>query len=95
MIAPFFSARSPNPPPRDRGDLKDTILATPLNENSTTDGPPNLYGTRLAQVILVRRDGRVMYIERDIWALDGAGAAVRASAKENTRSFIFRLGSDW
>ena len=57
-----------------------------------TDAPSVLYGTRLAQVVLVRRDGRVTYIERDIWTLDETGAAVRA--KDSTRSFIFRLGSD-
>jgi uncharacterized protein with NRDE domain len=62
--------------------------------SSRTDEPLDLYGTRLSQVLLVRRDGRVTYTERDIWALDGRGAAVRASP-ENTRSFIFRLGSDW
>jgi uncharacterized protein with NRDE domain len=50
------------------------------------------YGTRLAQVILVRRDGRVTYIERDVWTLDGAGEPVRASAAD-MRSFVFRLGS--
>lgn len=58
-----------------------------------THAPSILYGTRLAQVILVRRDGRVTYIERDVWALDGTGAAVRAKA-DSTRSFMFRLGSD-
>jgi len=90
-----FSARSPIPPPRERGELKNTILVPPLSTSSATDAaPPDLYGTRLAQVLLVRRDGRVTYIERDIWALDGTGAAVRASP-ENMRSFIFRLGSDW
>jgi uncharacterized protein with NRDE domain len=61
--------------------------------SSKIDTPPDLYGTRLAQVMLVRRDGRVTYIDRDIWALDDAGAALRASP-ENMRSFIFRLGSD-
>jgi uncharacterized protein with NRDE domain len=90
----FLSARSPIPPPRERGELKNTIFVPPLSTSSKTGGPPSLYGTRLAQVLLVRRDGRVTYIERDIWALDGTGAAVRASP-ENTRSFIFRLGSDW
>ena len=90
---PFFfnSARSPNPPPREREEFKNTILAPPL---SMSNAPHDMYGTRLAQVILVRRDGRVTYIERDIWALDGTGAAVRASP-ENMRSFILRLGSDW
>jgi uncharacterized protein with NRDE domain len=59
-----------------------------------TDAPGGIYGTRLAQVVLVRRDGRVTFIERDIWALDDTGATVRASA-DNMRSFIFHLGSDW
>jgi hypothetical protein len=59
---------------------------------STADAPPDLYGTRLAQVLLVRRDGRVTYIERDIWALDGTGAAAVRASPENMRSFIFRLG---
>ena len=90
----FFSARSPFPPPREREELKNTILAPPLSISSTRDAPPDLYGTRLAQVLLVRRDGRVTYIERDIWALDDTGAAVCASP-ENMRSFILRLGSDW
>lgn len=56
--------------------------------------PDAPYGTRLAQVILVRRDGRVTFIERDVWMLDDTGATVRASA-DNMRSFIFHLGSDW
>jgi Transport and Golgi organisation 2 len=95
----IFSARSLIPPTREREELKkNTILVPPLTMSSrtstATDAPPELYGTRLAQVVLVRRDGRVTYIERDIWALDGIGAAVRASPY-NTRSFIFRLGSDW
>jgi uncharacterized protein with NRDE domain len=55
--------------------------------------PPTDYGTRLAQVILVRRDGRVTYIERDVWVLDGTGAPVRASVTE-MKSFRFHLGSD-
>ncbi len=90
----LFSACSPIPPPRERGERKNTILVHPLiATSSTTDAPPDPYGTRLAQVILVRRDGRVTYIERDIWALDDTGAAACASA-DNMRSFIFRLGSD-
>ena len=31
------------------------------------------YGTRLSTVILIRRDGSVTFIERDIWALDESG----------------------
>ena len=89
LITLFFSARSPNPVPRERGELKNTILVPPLR---MTDAPSVIYGTRLAQVVLVKRDGHVTYIERDVWTLDETGAAVRA--KDSTRSFIFRLGSD-
>ncbi|KAI0278203.1 NRDE protein-domain-containing protein [Russula aff. rugulosa BPL654] len=86
----LLTTRSPFPSPRERGEPKNTIIVPPL---SRSDAPLDLYGTRLAQVLLVHRDGRVTYAERDIWTLDGTGAAVRASP-ENTRSFIFRLGSD-
>jgi uncharacterized protein with NRDE domain len=92
LIALDFSARSPLPPPRERGELKNAILVPPLSTSSTADAPPDLYGTRLAQVLLVRRDGCVTYIERDIWALDGTGAAAVRASPESMRSFIFRLG---
>jgi uncharacterized protein with NRDE domain len=55
--------------------------------------PDALYGTRLAQVILVQRNGRVTYVERDVWTLDDHGAPVRASATD-VRSFKFHLGSN-
>jgi uncharacterized protein with NRDE domain len=55
------------------------------------DTPDAFYGTRLAQVILVRRNGRVTYVERDVWTLDDHGAPVRASAAD-VRSFRFHLG---
>jgi len=70
------------------------IFTPPYVDVSSTPGAPSCYrGTRLAQVILVRRDGRVIYIERDVWTLDGAGMPVRASAAD-MRSFMFRLGSN-
>lgn len=57
--------------------------------------PPQagVYGTRLAQVILIRRDGRVTYVECDVWMLDSAGAPVRASAAD-MRLFTFSVGPD-
>jgi len=65
-----------------------------VDVSSGMPGAPTSYrGTRMAQVILVRRDGRVTYIERDVWTLDGAGKPVRASAAD-IRSFMFRLGSN-
>jgi hypothetical protein len=89
----IFSARTPDPLPRERAELRNTILVPPFNESSAPGEPGVFYGTRLAQVILIRRDGRVKYVERDVWRLDGAGNPVRASAAD-MRSFVFRLGSD-
>ena len=54
----------------------------------SADGP--FYGTRLSTVILVRRDGGVLFVERDIWALDVAGHAVKAD-RTSERTFRFRL----
>jgi hypothetical protein len=83
----------PDPPPRERAELKNTILVPPFKESSEPGAPPVFFGTRLAQAILIRRDGRVTYVERDVWTLDGAGTPVRASAADK-RLFMFRLGSD-
>ena len=69
------------------------IFVPPFNVSSMPGAPSASYGTRLAQVILVKRDGRVTYIERDVWTLDGAGTPVRASTAD-MRSFMFRLGSN-
>jgi len=88
-----FSAHSSVPPPRERAELKNVILVPPLKVSSTPDAPPAFYGTRLAQVILVRRNGRVTFVERDVWTLDDQGAPVRASATD-VRSFRFHLGSN-
>jgi uncharacterized protein with NRDE domain len=38
-------------------------------EGSTEYVKPTFYGTRLSTVLLVRRDGTVLFIERDIWKL--------------------------
>jgi len=90
----LLTAHSPNPPPRVRAETRNAICVPPLNDANNEPGAPlAYYGTRLAQVILVRRDGRVTFIERDVWTLDGAGTPVRASAAD-MRSFVFRLGSN-
>ena len=47
--------------------------------SSTASGnlpPPAPYGTRLSTVLLVRSNGQVLFIERDIWKLgDGVGGS--------------------
>ncbi|KAH7919008.1 DUF833-domain-containing protein [Leucogyrophana mollusca] len=49
--------------PRARSELRNTIQVQPL---IVMDGQ-DLYGTRLSTVVLVRRDGQVLFIERDKW----------------------------
>ncbi|KAI0079492.1 DUF833-domain-containing protein [Panus rudis PR-1116 ss-1] len=79
-------------PPRERTDLRNTIQIEPLSIRvSPTSGTNLHYGTRLSTVILIGRDGRVLFVERDIWMLDGENKVSRADAK-NQRVFQFNLG---
>ena len=95
MFFPRSSAPSSNSPLRERAEFRNAIFIPPyvdVSSSGSSPGAPSAYfGTRLAQVILIRRDGHVTYIERDVWTLDGAGMPVRASAAD-MRSFRFRLG---
>ncbi|KAN0129475.1 DUF833 domain containing protein [Lactarius tabidus] len=87
-------AHSPIPPPRERAELKNTILVPPFDTGvAKPDAPHAYYGTRLAQVILVRRNGHVTFNEHDVWLLDTTGAPVRAGAN-NMRTFTFHVGAD-
>jgi len=90
----LLTAHSPIPPPRERAELKNTILVPPFDRaDAKPDEPHASYGTRLAQVVLVGRNGHVRYIEHDVWLLDTTGAPVRAGAN-NMRTFTFRTGSE-
>ncbi|KAI0263984.1 NRDE protein-domain-containing protein [Gloeopeniophorella convolvens] len=89
----LLTMHTPNPPPRERAELKDMILVPPLDARAGPDVPPAVYGTRLAQALLVRRDGRATFVERDVWVLDEAGAAVRAGPSSQ-RTFAFRVGPE-
>lgn len=55
-----------------RADLCRTIQVLPFSIPSTLPEADKVYGTRLSTVILVRRDGSVLFIERDVWkSMDG------------------------
>ncbi|KAK7681627.1 hypothetical protein QCA50_015361 [Cerrena zonata] len=78
-------------PPRERGELRNTIHIEPLTIGvQSPDTPPDYYGTRLSTVILVGRDGRTLFIERDIWTLDAENKLTRGDAKHQ-RAFRFHL----
>lgn len=44
------------------------------------------YGTKVSTIILVRKDGFVQYLERDIWMLDAEGHPIHGSRKDDRRN---------
>lgn len=56
------------------------------------DSTPDLYGTRLSTVILVHRDGRAQFIERDIWLLEGENKVTKAEAKSQRVFDMYFIG---
>ncbi|KJA23274.1 hypothetical protein HYPSUDRAFT_137965, partial [Hypholoma sublateritium FD-334 SS-4] len=90
-------------PPRaiaHRSELRHTVHVLPVP--IVLDGPGSThpraayYGTRLASALLVRRDGAVLFVERDVWGLggedgDGKGKPVLAEPPTE-RVFRFVLG---
>jgi len=63
-----------------------------LSADAPADGP-EFYGTRLATVLLIRRDGRVLFVERDIWQLDSNGEVTRGDPRRE-RVFRFPVATD-
>ena len=51
------------------------------------------YGTRLSTIVLVRKDGSVVFRERDIWSLNATGEPVRGDIS-NDRILEFKLALD-
>ncbi|KAH9851751.1 DUF833-domain-containing protein [Lenzites betulinus] len=84
--------------PADRSELRNTILVEPLPigaaPQSPDAGPANYYGTRLSTVILIRRDGRALFVERDIWTLDDARRAAVQGEPGRDRVFRFQIAPD-
>ncbi|THH05663.1 hypothetical protein EW145_g4635 [Phellinidium pouzarii] len=91
----FYVRWKPSTPPGNRSQLRTSIEIPPLRMSSSlsadasADGP-EFYGTRLSTILLVRRDGRVIFMERDAWKLDKGGNAVRGDPKD-TRIFHLQL----
>ncbi|KAJ8581649.1 DUF833-domain-containing protein [Rhizopogon salebrosus TDB-379] len=71
--------------PSTRSELRNTIQVEPLN----IQGSQDFYGTRLSTVILVKKNGEVLFIERDRWKLvDGKPVLSDISSQ---REFRFKL----
>ena len=66
-------------------------ISTRSDSASGAADDAQLYGTRLATVVLVRRDGGVLFIERDIWQLDAHGGGASRADAQSARVFRFEL----
>lgn len=82
--------------PVDRSELRNTIMVDPLPigaRESPDTPPPNYYGTRLSTVILIRRDGTALFIERDVWTRSDDGRVARGDPGRD-RVFRFQIERD-
>ncbi|KAJ6470987.1 NRDE protein-domain-containing protein [Mycena sanguinolenta] len=61
-------------PIRAREDLRRTICVKPLDTTAAgPSGSSKWYGTRTASVLLVRRSGAALFVERDVWRIQPGG----------------------
>ncbi|KAI6098149.1 NRDE protein-domain-containing protein [Pisolithus sp. B1] len=99
IIEELFELLTWTPPtsPTSRAELCNTIQVDPIlmptaentlntSGNEPTQPPQRYYATRLATVILVKRTGEVVFIERDRWMLPDE---VESNAERK------RLGGEW
>ena len=66
-----------------------TIQVSPI-PLSTGSGNLSYKGTRLSTILLVRNNGHVLFIERDIWKLGDGGVPVK-SEPPSERKYNFQL----
>ncbi|KAF7348193.1 hypothetical protein MSAN_01772400 [Mycena sanguinolenta] len=61
-------------PVRAREELRRTICVRPLDTIAAgPSGSSKWYGTRTASVLLVRRSGEALFVERDVWRIQPGG----------------------
>jgi uncharacterized protein with NRDE domain len=84
---PPTSWRSPEPP-RERSELANTIYVDPIVLEQG-DNAPEVYATRLSTVVLVRRNGQVLFVERDVRKAEEAIKSERNT--QSDRVFRFEL----
>jgi len=66
------------------------VTPVPISAVSGDLPLPGHYGTRLSTVLLVRKNGQVLFIERDIWKLGDAGEPVKSDPPAE-RIYNFKL----
>jgi hypothetical protein len=75
-------------PPRERADHRNTIHIEPYPVTFSPGQALDFYGTRLSTVILVRRDGQVLFVEREPWILSESGELQKQDPAEE---HVFRV----
>jgi uncharacterized protein with NRDE domain len=89
MLTTSWRPEAPaHPEPQDTIYVE-SIVVEP--KDAQDNGIPEWYGTRLSTILLVRRDGRVLFIERDIWKLDEDANVLKADP-QSQRVFRFSIG---
>lgn len=92
LSAPVVATPS-SAPPAAVPDVSDPPTPAPTSYQ-------HCYGTRLSTVLLIRRDGSVLFIERDVWKLGKDGKPERLDHKESrgegdTKERVFEFKLDW
>ncbi|KAH7322054.1 NRDE protein-domain-containing protein, partial [Rhizoctonia solani] len=78
--------------PTTRYSLRTTISVPPIPVEPGAWSNTDYYGTRLTSVILVRRDGSVTFVERDVWVQkNGVGELEKCSDASSQRRFDFQI----
>jgi len=90
----LLSRRTSPSPPRTGFELRNTVHVDPLMmslRSAADDGPTDVFGTCLSTVVLVRRDGEVIFLERDMWTLDRDSRVPVLAESSSQRTYKFRL----
>jgi len=74
----------------ERRQLRNTIHVEPLRITTTSSASADgYYGTRLSTVLLIRKDGQVFFVERDVWKMvDGK---VTEGSSSSDRIYRFQI----
>jgi hypothetical protein len=103
FIPPFDISQEVNsqdaPIPRSAASVSSSFSLSPLSPSTIVSADistkliPTWNGTRLSTVILIRRSGRVLFVERDRTRLVGGDAEIIGveEGKRNERVFRFKI----
>ena len=74
-------------------ELRNTIQVVPFDilPQGVGSWPRDAYGTMLSTVILVKRNGEVLFVERDIWGHGPDDIPVKSSDRSTDRVFRFKI----